>query len=178
MLVIGIDTGISGSICFLQNGRIIDGPNGKIKSMISFLMNKYSLELFITPNQDIIFSNIKQEDKKKFEIDMQKFNYGFRKGKSYSNLRLLSGACVGRDTCRLTYTDSERFEPQLIDILEKKWGNMEESIGITGCERQCFRPGTKSLGWVGRGFNMYMLKIGGTEVVKFLGTPLTDPETR
>ena len=55
---------------------------------------------------------------------------------------------------------------------------MEESIGITGCERQCFRPGTKSLGWVGRGFNMYMLKIGGTEDVKFQGTPLTDPETR
>ena len=163
---------------FVENGRIIDGPNGKIKSMISFLMNKYSLELFITPNQDIIFSNIKQEDKKQFEIDMQKFNYGFRKGKSYSNLRLLSGACVGRDTCRLTYTDSERFEPQLIDILEKKWGNMEESIGITGCERQCFRPGTKSLGWIGRGFNMYMLKIGGTEDVKFQGTPLTDPETR
>ena len=40
----------------------------------------------------------------------------------YSKLRMLSGACVGRDTCRLTYTDSEKFEPYLIDELEKKMG--------------------------------------------------------
>ena len=36
---------------------------------------------------------------------------------------------------------------------------MHESIGITGCERQCFRPATKTLGWIGQGPNLYALKV-------------------
>ncbi|MGC1131766.1 MAG: hypothetical protein WA941_02995 [Nitrososphaeraceae archaeon] len=56
------------------------------------------------------------------------FGYGFRtsnvndngysevnKKRRYTPLRLLSGSCVGKDTCRLAYTDSEKFEPHLID---------------------------------------------------------------
>ncbi|MGH2638139.1 MAG: hypothetical protein ACRDF4_02470, partial [Rhabdochlamydiaceae bacterium] len=90
----------------------------------------------------------------------------------------LSGACVGRDTCRLTYTDSEKFEPMLLDQLEAKWGNVVESIGITGCERQCFRPGTKTIGWVGSGFNMYSLKLGGSEDARSQGGLLIDPDNQ
>ena len=95
----------------------------------------------------------------------------------YSTLRMLSGACVGRDTCRLTYTDSEKFEPYLIDMLEEKWGELNESIGVTGCEKQCYRPATKTIGWVGTGFNLYQLIIMGVEDGKHQGGPLMDPET-
>ncbi|MGH7423948.1 MAG: hypothetical protein ACREJ1_09770, partial [Candidatus Methylomirabilales bacterium] len=105
------------------------------------------------------------------------FRYGMRHGRPYSRLRLLSGACVGRDTCQLTYTDAEKFEPFLVDELEQKWGEMAESIGVTGCERQCFRPATKTIGWVGMGLNRYQLKLGGTEDGKHQGEPLRDPET-
>src|SRR5215813_14051873 len=79
-----------------------------------------------------IFCNIDEKLKELFEKDMKLFRYGFRKinldinrnitsakagviSKPYSKLRMLSGACVGRDTCRLTYTDSEKFEPYLIE---------------------------------------------------------------
>ena len=87
--------------------------------------------------------------------DLQKYGYGKRNGKEYSALRLRSGACVGRDTCRLTYTDSEQFEPELVDQLEELgWGDVETSIGITGCERQCFRPSTKAIGLIGTGLNL------------------------
>ena len=96
----------------------------------------------------------------------------------HSTLRRLSGACVGRETCRLTYTDSELFEPHLIDELEVAWGNTPESIGITGCERQCFRPATKTIGWVGAGFNIYSLKVGGTEDGRHQGGSLVDPQTK
>jgi sulfite reductase (NADPH) hemoprotein beta-component len=108
-----------------------------------------------------------------FEADLAKFGYGKRNGKAYSQLRLLSGACVGRDTCRLTYTDSEKFEPFLIDELEALgWGDLKESIGITGCERQCFRPATKTFGLVGSGMNRYQLKLMATEDAKHQGVPL------
>lgn len=159
---------------FIENGRIIDNsPNGKLKSMVRDVMNKYPVGLFVTPNQDAIFSNIPESAKKDFEDTLSSFGYGKRNGKTYSTLRLKSGACVGRDTCRLTYTDSEQFEPELIDELEKMgWGDMAESIGITGCERQCFRPGTKTIGLVGSGLNRYMFKLFGDETARFQGVPL------
>ncbi|MBI3602562.1 MAG: nitrite/sulfite reductase [Candidatus Omnitrophica bacterium] len=159
---------------FLENGRISDkSPNGQLKSMCRHLMNKYPIEFLITPNQDALFANIPESSKVQFEADMTKFGFGKRNGKNYSRLRLLSGACVGRDTCRLTYTDSEKFEPYLIDELETLgWGDLHESIGITGCERQCFRPATKTIGLIGSGLNRYQLKLMGTEDARHQGLPL------
>jgi sulfite reductase beta subunit-like hemoprotein len=55
---------------------------------------------------------------------------------------------------------------------------MSELIGVTGCERQCFRPATKTIGWIGTGFNMYMLKLGGTEDGRNQGWSLVDPDTK
>jgi sulfite reductase (NADPH) hemoprotein beta-component len=140
-------------------------------------MQKYPVQLMTTPNQDILFTNIPPDGKPEFEPYLRSFGYGMRHGRPYSRLRLLSGACVGRDTCQLTYTDSEKFEPYLIDELEQKWGEIAESIGVTGCERQCFRPATKTIGWVGMGLNRYQLKVGGTEDGRHQGQPLIDRET-
>jgi len=162
---------------FIENGRLIDGPNGRLRTMVRALMENYDIELLITPNQDLVFTNIPEEKKEEFEAEMARFGFGFRNGKAFSKLRLLSGACVGRDTCRLTYTDSEKFEPSLLDALDQKWGDVQESIGITGCERQCFRPATKTIGWVGSALNMYQLKLGGTEDGRNQGGPLLDPDT-
>ena len=169
-----------GQLCygaFIENGRIIDGTNGRLKAMVRYIMLKYPVQLMMTPNQDILFTNIPPGAKSEFEPYLKSFGYGMRHGRSYSRLRLLSGACVGRDTCQLTYTDSETFEPYLIDELEPKWGEMAESIGVTGCERQCFRPATKTIGWVGMGLNRYQLKVGGTEDGRHQGEPLIDRET-
>jgi sulfite reductase beta subunit-like hemoprotein len=163
---------------FIENGRIIDGPNGNLKKMIRFIVENYAVELLTTPNQDLIFGNVPEGDRKHLEQDLSSFGFGLRNGRVYSQLRKLSGACVGRDTCRLTYTDSEKFEPYLIDLLEPRWGNLAESIGITGCEKQCFRPATKTIGWVGSGLNMYALKIGGTEDGRNQGGLLIDPVTQ
>jgi len=179
---------------FIENGRIIDGShNGDLKAMVKYLMNNYPhIELFTTPNQHLMFCNIEERLKELFERDMRMFGYGFRKVNSdnnendfttdmttlshaYSKLRMSSGACVGRDTCRLTYTDSEKFEPYLIDELEKHWGYMTESIGITGCEKQCYRPATKTIGWIGTGFNLYQVVLMGTQDGRHQGRILVDP---
>lgn len=160
---------------YIENGRIIDGPNGQLKSMVRQLMEDYPCKLMTTPNQDLLFTDIPPADKESFEADMEVFGYGKRNHKPYSQLRILSGACVGLDTCRLAYTDSEGLEPYLIDELEKRgWGHMAESIGITGCERQCFRPATKTLGWIGSGKNKYMLKLMGSEDARDQGQALID----
>lgn len=149
---------------YIENGRIINGESGRLKSMVRYLMDEYPIELMTTPNQDLLFVNIPRDAKARFERDLAEYGYGQRKGRPYSTLRRLSGACVGLYTCRLSYTESEQFEPELLDQLEALgYGDMHESVGITGCERQCFRPATKTIGWVGQGPDLYALKIGGSE---------------
>jgi len=161
---------------YIENGRVIDdGPNGQLKSLVRHIINTYDVELMITPNQDLLFNNIPAAQKDAFEATLKEFHYGQRNGKAYSTLRMHSGACVGRDTCRLTYTDSEKFEPELIDELENLgWNDIPESIGITGCERQCFRPATKTIGLIGTGLNRYQFKLMGDETGRFQGVPLID----
>ncbi len=159
---------------YIENGRLIDGgPNGNLKTLVREVSKKYNSNLLITPNQDLLFCDIDEAAKKDFDADLRKYGFGTHDNKPYSKLRMLSGACVGRDTCRLTYTDSEKFEPELIDQLEKLgWGDMAESIGITGCERQCFRPATKTIGLVGTGLNRYQVRLMGSENARFQGRPL------
>ena len=141
------------------------------------MVDRYPVELTVTPNQDILFSNIPTSEKERFIQDLESFGFGQRHGETYSLLRKQSGACVGRITCRLAYTDSETFEPVLIDDLEKLgWGHINTSIGVTGCERQCYRPATKAIGLVGSGLNLYQLKLMGTEDGRHQGEPLVSED--
>jgi sulfite reductase beta subunit-like hemoprotein len=164
---------------FIECGRIIDREEMKLKTMVRHIMDNWDTQLLITANQDIIFTDIAEEKKDEFEAEFNRFGYGQRNGRDYSPLRRRSGACVALPTCRLAYTESERFLPELIDMLEEKgYGNLEESIGITGCERQCFRPATKTIGWVGSGKNVYQLKLLGSEDSSTQGRPLVDGEEK
>jgi sulfite reductase beta subunit-like hemoprotein len=163
---------------FVENGRITDAsPNGHLKTLVRELLRLPGIQATITPNQDLIFSNIASDQAAQFNDTLKEFGYGLRNGKEYSTLRLKSGSCVGKNTCRLAYTDSEQFEPELIDSLEELgWDWMATSIGVTGCERQCFRPATKAIGLVGSGLNVYQLKLGGTEDGRYQGVPLIDED--
>lgn len=148
---------------FIENGRLLDSSqNGRLKTMVREVVEKHQVNIQLTANQDIVFTDIPEEARETFEEDLRSYGYGSRRGEAYSTLRLNSGACVGRTTCRLAYTDSEEFEPELIDTLEDLgWGALSESIGITGCERQCFRPGVKAVGLIGSGLNRYQVKLMG-----------------
>lgn len=159
---------------WVENGRLSDySANGKLLSLTETLMNDFSVTLMITANQDLVFKGIAANDKGRWERTLLAHGYGQRHLQPYSALRLRSGACVGKDTCRLAYTDSENFEPQLIEELEGLgWGDLRESIGVTGCERQCFRPATKTIGLVGSGLNRYLFKFGGSEDGRHQGQPL------
>ena len=158
---------------FIENGRIINGQNGQLKLMVRYIMDKYPIELMITPNQDILFTNIPENARADFMADMQSFGYGKRNDVQYSILRKKSVACVGLYTCPLAVAESEKFLPKLIDELERKgYGAIAESVGISGCERQCSRPATKTIGWIGKGKGMYQLKLFGSEDARNQGLPL------
>jgi sulfite reductase beta subunit-like hemoprotein len=139
------------------------------------MLQTYDAEIMITANQDLVFCNLKEEQRSSFESDLTRFGYGTHNGTRYSSLRRHAVACVGLPTCRLSYTDSERFLPSLIDELDQRgYGNLTESIGISGCERQCSRPSTKTIGWVGNGRNRYQLRLLGDDNGSHQGEPLAD----
>ena len=172
-------TGLWAYGAFIENGRIIDGPNGQLKTMIRYLMENYPIRLAITPNDDLLFLDIPEDAKVSFEADLRRFGYGQRNGREISVLRRHAVACVGLKTCRLSYTESERCLPYIIDDLEQRsWGHLAESIGMSGCERQCSRPATKAIGWVGAGVDRYQLKLMGTEDGRHQGIPIVDEEGR
>ncbi|MEX0886013.1 MAG: hypothetical protein WD009_06195 [Phycisphaeraceae bacterium] len=179
---------------YIENGRVINRRPGsmapgdrkpeiasreQLKTMLREIMDNFDCELMVTANQDLIFTDIDPAAKADFDGLLERFHHGERDGKPASRLRVLSGACVGLHTCRLSYTESEQFEPELLAELEKRgYGDMNEAIGITGCERQCFRAGTKTIGWVGQGPDMYGLKLGGSEDARYQGTWIVaDDET-
>ncbi len=160
---------------FVENGRLIDNENGKIKSMIRYIMDNFNVKLYITPNQHLVLAEIDDSEKELIEKVFKEFGYGYRNGKPYSILRIRSAACVGFPTCKLSFTDSERFLPKLIDELERRgWANVPVSIGVSGCVAQCSRPASHPISWIGSGYELYMLKIGGGE--DSLGEPLIDWE--
>lgn len=162
-----------------QLGGNVTG-NGAVKTMVRQTLESFpDVKLMITPNQELLFTEIDPAAKQDFEAKLAELGHGKRKGKVYSKLRVLSGACVGLPTCKLSYTGSEQFEPELIDQLEEMgYGDMNEAIGITGCERQCFRPATKTIAWIGQGPNLYSLKVGGSEDARHIGFWLADKDGR
>lgn len=164
---------------YIENGRLIDGSeNGDLKSMVTGTLEAFpGVDAMITPNQDLLLVNIPEEAKQDLVAKLESYGHGKRNGKVYSSLRVLSGACVGLPTCRLATADSERYEPTLIDQLEDLgYGDTCESIGITGCERQCFRPATKSIGLIGQGPGRYSIKLGGSEDGSTQGQYISDGE--
>ncbi|ARM75511.1 nitrite/sulfite reductase [Acidianus manzaensis] len=161
---------------FVENGRLINGKNGKIKSMIRYIADNFNnVRLYITPNQHLLITDIEVEQKYKIEKILSEFNYGLRDDRPYSKLRVNSIACVGFPTCKMSFTDSERFLPKLIDELERRgWSDVPISLGISGCVAQCSRPATHPISWIGSGYELYMLKLGGGK--DSLGEPLIDWE--
>jgi len=161
---------------FIENGRLWDcSENGKLKSMVRHIVDKYKPSILLGPEHELLFCGLEPGVEAEFIAELEKFGYGKRNGKNYSVLRKHSGACVGLYTCSLAYTESEQFEPQLIDELEKRgWGDLKTCIGMTGCERQCYRPATKAVGLVGSGKNRYLFKFFATEDGRHQGYALRE----
>lgn len=160
---------------FIECGRVVDGPNGRLKTMVRSMMERYPVELYTTPNQDLIFTNIPPDAKESFAENLFSFGYGIRNGKPYSDLRKRSGACVGLTTCRWAYAESEQFEPILMDKLEQmRYGMLKAAVRISGCERQCPRPATADIGLIGAGKDRYLFKLMGSEDARHQGMPVID----
>ncbi|MCF6268282.1 MAG: hypothetical protein L3J41_01065 [Melioribacteraceae bacterium] len=146
---------------WIENGRISDSRNN-VKSMVEKIVNKLKPNIRLTTFQDLLLTDIKEEDKNILENIFTEYNYSLP-----SYLVRNSLACVGLPTCGLSVADSERYFMPLMNELEKLGlENIPKlTVGISGCERHCSRNIRHAVSIEGKSFGFYQLKLlfGKTE---------------
>ncbi|WP_082235238.1 assimilatory sulfite reductase (NADPH) hemoprotein subunit [Halobacillus massiliensis] len=147
---------------FIQNGRIKDTEDYKLMTGLREIAKAHTVEFRLTANQNLIISNVTDEQKEK--IDELVAFYGLTDGKENSALRRNSMSCVAFPTCGLAMAESERYLPSLIDKIEdlldeQGLRDQEIIIRMSGCPNGCSRPALGEIGFIGKApgkYNMYL----------------------
>ncbi len=148
----------------IENGRIKNDENLQLKTGLREVVEQFGVGVRLTPNQNVLLTDIKEEDKAGISQILSSHNVLF--GEDLSNLLKYSMACPAMPTCGLAITESERVLPGVIRELEeviRELGLEEEKISIrmSGCPNGCSRPYVADIGFVGRSLNKYTIFVGG-----------------
>lgn len=158
----------------VDNGRI----KGATKKALRELIEKYSLSVRLTPNQNIILCDIRYSWKKHVTVALSQA--GLLHPHYVDPLNVTSMACPALPLCPLAITEAERGSPDIIKriraVFEKVGLKYTDSIVIrfTGCPNGCARPYMAELGFVGDGPNSYQIWLGGTPNQTQLAKPFID----
>lgn len=159
-------------VIFVENGRILDDEKTQLKTALLEITKPKLSDIRFTSNQNIIISNIKEENKPKVIKILEKYNVS---NDGISNIRKNAMACVALNTCPLALAEGQRYLPSLITkiepILEKH--NIQDSpvsMRMTGCPNGCARPFMSEIGFVGKSMGKYNMYIGGSHVGERLNT--------
>lgn len=156
--------GDGGWFCGLHvdNGRI----GGNMKKALREIIEKYNLNVRLTPNQNLILCDIRNAWKR--PITKALAQGGFLEPKYVDSLNITAMACPALPLCPLAITEAERGIPDLLKraraVFDKVGLKYNESlvIRVTGCPNGCARPYMAELGLVGDGPNSYQIWLGGT----------------
>ncbi|AWH90373.1 sulfite reductase subunit beta [Buchnera aphidicola (Melanaphis sacchari)] len=150
---------------FIQNGRIYDYGDQFIKSGLSKIASFHTGNFRLTSNQNIIISEVSDDNKKKIE-EIAK-SYGLVK--KISKLRENSMSCVSFPTCPLAMAEAERMLPNFITQIEQimlKYNVENEVIifRVSGCPNGCGRSLLSEIGLIGKSIGRYNMYIGGNRI--------------
>ena len=139
---------------FIQSGRIKDLEDYQLMTGLREIAKIHSGEFRLTPNQNLVISNVTDENKSNVEALIKQ--YGLTDGSHYSALRRSSMACVAFPTCGLAMAEAERYLPSLLDKLEvivdeAGLRDQEIIIRMSGCPNSCSRPALGEIGFIGKG---------------------------
>ena len=148
---------------FIENGRLIDGPNSPLKSGVAEIAKVHKGDFRMTANQNLIVAGVAESDKDTIEAIARRF--GLIKDGT-SKQRQNSMACVAFPTCPLAMAEAERYLPGLVTKVEAiltKHDVSEEHIilRVTGCPNGCGRAMLAEIGLVGKGPGKYDMYLGG-----------------
>ncbi|VEU44422.1 unnamed protein product [Pseudo-nitzschia multistriata] len=152
----------------VDNGRVKDEGDFKLKSCMRAIVDKYNLPMIMSPTQSIIFKDIKPEDKAGFEAILAE--HGIKPLEEIDPLARLSMACPALPLCGLAQTEAERIMPSYIERIRAVLGKLgiddeEILMRMTGCPNGCARPYMAEMAFVGDGPKSYQIWLGGSPVL-------------
>ncbi|WP_196137538.1 assimilatory sulfite reductase (NADPH) hemoprotein subunit [Aliikangiella sp. G2MR2-5] len=150
---------------YIHSGRIIDSEDKKIFSGLLEIAKIHNGEFRISPNQNLIISNINPTIKDKVSAILKTHNISI--GETESPTRLNSIACVAFPTCSLAMAEAERYLPSFVDKLEEILSeysirDLPINVRMTGCPNGCGRPFLGEIGMVGKAPGKYNLYLGAS----------------
>jgi sulfite reductase (NADPH) hemoprotein beta-component len=159
------DQGLWYYTVFVENGRILDAEQNKLKSALLAIAKTGKADFRFTCNQNVILADIGEKDKYIIEEIIERHGIVAHTDGA-SVLRRNSMACVALNTCPLALAEGQRYLPSLISkieplILKHGLSNEEIIIRMTGCPNGCARPYIAEIGLVGTAYGFYNLHIGG-----------------
>jgi sulfite reductase (ferredoxin) len=148
----------------VENGRIKDTPDMRLKTAIREICRTLQPSIRLTSHQSIIFGDIRPQDRTALEEILR--SHGVKLTEEISTVRRWSMACVAWPTCGLSITESERALPGIIDQVEAELArlglsNEKFTIRMTGCPNGCARPYNCDVGLVGKARGKYTVFLGG-----------------
>lgn len=161
----------------VENGRIQDGENVRLKTGLREIIATFQPGVHFTPNHDLLLTNVRETDKMAIEGILRQ--YGIPRHQDLSNVQRHSLACPALPTCGLALAEAERALPEVIDRLEAelaRLGLQDEALTLrmTGCPNGCARPYVADLAFVGRSLDKYMIYVGGSIEGRRLNQPFQD----
>lgn len=152
----------------IDNGRVKDEGDFRLKTCIRVLVDKFNLSMILSPSQSIIFRDIDPKDKPEIESILRE--HGQVPIEEVDPLARLAIACPALPLCGLAQTEAERRMPSYIErvrsVLTKMNIDEEEILmRMTGCPNGCARPYMAELAFVGDGPNSYQIWLGGSPVL-------------
>jgi len=150
---------------FTENGRVLDDEKLALKSALLEVAKTGKVTFRFTANQNVIISDIKEEDKETINKILSDFKI-IEHTDGASLVRKNSMACVAFPTCPLALAEAQRYLPSLISKIENLLDQYQLSdediiIRMTGCPNGCARSYIAEIGFVGTGPGKYNLHLGG-----------------
>lgn len=148
----------------IDNGRIKDEGDFRVKSALRTILNRYGMDCRNTPLQGMLLCDIDPADRSAIEQTLR--DHGVPLADDISLTRRYSISCPAYPTCGLAVTESERVMPDVLQSIETemaRYGLSGERITVhmTGCPNGCARPYTPDIGLVGKSRGKYTLYLGG-----------------
>ncbi len=150
---------------FVENGRVVDEEGLAMKTALLKLAETGKANFRFTANQNLILSDITENDKGTVEAILNEFGLISHTEKA-SEIRKNAVACVALNTCPLALAEAQRYLPALISKMEpllEKHGLLKEEIHVrmTGCPNGCGRSPLAEIGFIGTAYGRYNLHLGG-----------------
>ncbi len=156
----------------IDNGRIKDEGDYRMKSCIRELLTRYPVNTRLTTLQGALLCDLEPAWKPEIEAILRA--HGVPLAEDLSLTRRYAIACPAYPTCGLAVTEAERVMPDVLAGIEAEMqrqgiGHERISIHMTGCPNGCARPYTPDIGLVGKAKAKYTLYLGGNTEGRRIG---------